>query len=241
MMTRQPRGFRIVEVQASHRLTRSMQRLRFVGLDLDHLATEENLHVRLHLPETELPDAESHTRYYTIRKIGAGWFDVDFVLHDSGPGASFARRAVPGMRCGVSGPCGLGIKPAARYLLAGDETALPAIARIAESLPETAAGHILIEVDTARDIIDFHTPINVNVEWFFRRSTWAKERADYSSRLRLAIEALKVYGNRYVWIAGEHDVVMPLRPLLKDTPSLCVPYWRRKEPENVRALSKGDA
>lgn len=49
MMTRKPRGFRLIEVQASHRLTRSMQRLRFVGHDLDHFATEENLHVRLHL------------------------------------------------------------------------------------------------------------------------------------------------------------------------------------------------
>ncbi|WP_370577111.1 siderophore-interacting protein [Shinella sp. PSBB067] len=39
--------------------------------------------------------------------------DVDFVLHDAPrPAADFARRAKVGGICGISGPCGLGAKPA---------------------------------------------------------------------------------------------------------------------------------
>jgi len=229
MTERKPRGFRLVTVQSAHALTRSMQRLRFVGQELHHLATNDNLHVRPHLPVTAGPDPVIETRYYTIRSIDAeaGWFDVDFVLHDDGPGANFARQAVPGMACGVSGPCGLGVKPARHYLLAGDETALPAIARIAESLPKHISGRILIEAEAPEDRIDFAAPEGVEVEWFYRRS--AERSAAFLPRLRAGIDTFRSLPDNFVWIAGEHEAVMPLRPPLKGVPSLCVPYWRRSD------------
>lgn len=80
--------------------------------------------------------AVAATRYYTIRRIdaAAGWLEIDFVLHEApGLAGDFARLARPGDICGMSGPCGLGVKPAGHYLLAGDETALPAIAMTAVS------------------------------------------------------------------------------------------------------------
>ena len=229
MTERKPRGFRLVTVQSSHRLTPSMQRLRFVGQELCHLATNDNLHIRLHLPVTAGPDPVIESRYYTIRRIDAdaGWLDVDFVLHEDGPGSNFARQAGPGMVCGVSGPCGLGIKPAHHYLLAGDETALPAIARIAEIMPRQAGGRILLEVPAPEDRIDIHPPEGIETMWFYRRS--AGEPAAFLHRLRSEVDVFKALQDSFVWIAGEHEAVMPLRAPLKPVPSLCVPYWRRHD------------
>jgi NADPH-dependent ferric siderophore reductase len=203
-----------------------MQRLRFIGQDLRHFATNDNLHVRLHFPAAP-PNESVETRYYTIRRIDAdeGWFDVDFVLHDDGPGSNFARFATPGAACGVSGPCGLGIKPAHRYLLAGDETALPAMARIAETLPRDAGGHILIEVPLSADRTDIDAPRGMTVKWFCRDAS--EETPTFLDRLSHAVDEYKGWQDSFLWIAGEHDAVMPLRKILGRRPSLCVPYWRR--------------
>lgn len=230
MTERKPRGFRLVTVHASNRLTPSMQRLRFTGRDLHHFATDENLHVRLHLPVTTDPDSEVQTRYYTIRSIDAeaGWFDVDFVLHEDGPGSNFARRAAPGTVCGISGPCGLGIKPARHYLLAGDETALPAIARIAEIMPRHARGRILLEIQAPEDRIALDTPLDVEVQWFYRHT--APQALHFLQELSTEVAAFKTLQDRFIWIAGEHTTVMPFRPPLRGIPSLCVPYWRRGDP-----------
>lgn len=67
--------------------------------------------------------------------------DVDFVLHDAPrPAADFARRAKVGGVCGISGPCGLGAKPAQNYLRAGDEAALPNVAGMPGRRVETLSG-----------------------------------------------------------------------------------------------------
>ena len=73
--------------------------------------------------------------------------DIDFVLHlhgGSGPAAEWAAAAQPGDPLLLVGPCArwgdcLGIEfapgAAERLLLVGDETAVPAIAAILETLP----------------------------------------------------------------------------------------------------------
>ncbi len=74
----------------------------------------------------------------------------------------------PDRRCGE--PCrGIEWQPPAdaggRVLLAGDETAAPAICSILESLPRHARGHAVIEVPTALDLLDVRAPAGVEVVW----------------------------------------------------------------------------
>src|SRR4029079_16394858 len=90
-------------------------------------------------------------RSYTARRQdpAAGEVEIDFVLHGDGPAASWAGAARPGAVLGGAGPAAsgagaarlgsvlgvagaspLGERPAGHLLLAGDETALPAITRI---------------------------------------------------------------------------------------------------------------
>ena len=115
--------------------------------------------------------------------------DVDFVLHVheedgrlvGGPASVWAATATPGDAVTVLGPnrslCGpdyggIEFRPgtAERILLAGDETAVPAICSILESLPAGMAGLACIEVPEAADVQEVLTASDVEVRWLPRGS-----------------------------------------------------------------------
>lgn len=116
----------------------------------------------------ELPDAHRNPiRTYTVRAVRAAIreIDVDVVVHPvDGPASLWAENSAVGDELIVLGPNahhdgvhgGVDFLPpphAERILLAGDETALPAIAAILERLPPTASGHAIVEVPHADDAV----------------------------------------------------------------------------------------
>lgn len=253
-------GFRMMTVIGVERLTPRLRRLRLGGQNLGHFDVLTNLHVRLHVParmdmggghnlsppvldvtgrpviDQSSPDYV--TRYYTIRRIdaNAGWMDVDFVLHDTpGPAADFARQAKPGDTCGISGPCGLGAKPARRYLLAGDETALPAISRIVEHLPQETRGLVLIETQHDNGRTNMTAPPGIDIDWFERHR---RSKRDFVKRTIEAVEAFRKEGGDYfLWIAVEHSDWQAIRPYLQPIPKaryIHVAYWTASPMEATR-------
>ncbi len=129
------------------------------------------------------PEARrGHMRTYSVRDvIGEGkdtMLVVDIVVHDgaTGPGNSWALSAVPGDRLAMIGPRrgrvygGIEWDPpeGRRLLIAGDETAVPAICVILEQLPATARGTAFVEVPYAADVQDVDHPIDVEVVWLPR-------------------------------------------------------------------------
>lgn len=246
--------FREIRVVAVRDLTPRLRRVTFRGSDLGRFATPDNLHVRLYLPPPGLqvpswprpgpdgrplwpePDRRPAVRYYTLRRIDAeaGELDIDFVLHaDGGPGISFAMEARPGDLCGMSGPCGLGIRPASWHLLAGDETALPAIARILEELPADARGTALIEVEDEADELPLRAPSGVAVRWLHRRG------AGSAGPLVEAVCVLTLPSDPadlFAWVACEFEELARLRDHLRGRGIdrdrlLTVAYWRRMPPD----------
>jgi NADPH-dependent ferric siderophore reductase len=124
-------------------------------------------------------------RTYTVRDVrgeGAGTrLVVDLVVHGDthgapGPACSWARRAAEGDRLVVIAPRrgeafgGIEFEPgtARRLLLAGDETALPAIAAILEQLPWQATGAAFVEVPHAEDVQAVRHPEGVELVWLPR-------------------------------------------------------------------------
>ncbi len=125
-------------------------------------------------------------RTYTVRE----WRDdvrelvVDMVLHTdadghSGPAAGWAETAQIGHRLHIIGPTrdhdgvygGIEFDPgdADQILIAGDETAVPAIASIFESLSgRDVRGKAVIEVPTAADVLDLALPEGFEIEWLPR-------------------------------------------------------------------------
>lgn len=134
-----------------------------------------------------LPDQErGHMRTYTVREVrGEGAqcrLVVDIVVHDDGhgepgPGCAWAAAARVGDRVVLIGPRrgqhygGIEFQPgtAARLLLAGDETAAPAICAILEQLPRSARGAAFIEVPAPGDVLEVAHPAGVEVVWLPRR------------------------------------------------------------------------
>ncbi|MDQ0574775.1 siderophore-interacting protein [Agromyces albus] len=130
----------------------------------------------------ELP-AESRNpfRTYTARAVRPALreVDVDFVGHgDGGPASAWAMNAAPGDEIVLIGPdelsegraTGIDWRPGVvdTVLLAGDETAAPAIASILEALPADASGVALIEVPSADDVLELRHPAGIEVRWLPR-------------------------------------------------------------------------
>ena len=193
----------------------------------------------LRLPEPDglvlrWPKPFPPAREYTVRRYdpATGEIDIDIALHGDGLGANWARSVVPGDVIHVAGPPGGVIVPRNydRYLLAGDLTALPAIARWLEELPRDAAGWAFIEVADAGEQIELSPPDGVEVVWQHRG-----DRPLGSDLLSEAVCRVRVpQGERvYVWAAGEAGALKPVRRWVRDELRLSkddvniTGYWKR--------------
>ncbi|MFG3242910.1 siderophore-interacting protein [Streptomyces sp. NPDC048157] len=175
------------------------------------------------------------SREYTVRRYdqAAGEIDIDIAAHDGGLVSDWARAARPGDVMHLAGPPGGLIVPHAydRYLLAGDITALPAIARRLEELPRSAKGWAFVEVVDAAQEIELSAPEGVEVRWLHRGDL----PAGTGDALERAVTAVTVpEGERvYVWVAGEAGQIKPLRRWARDELRLdradhdITGYWKR--------------
>lgn len=184
------------------------------------------------------PDApEQHARNYTIRHYDRETpaITIDVVLHgDHGTASRWALNATPGDTIGFAGPRTHFVPEAdADYtLLAGDETALPAIAATLERLPAGHPAIAFVEVEDATEEQDLP-----GVVWVHRDGTPA-------GRSTALLDAIKTYtlpsGTPKVWCAGESLVVRGLREHLRDErgfaigPLQAIGYWKHRDtPDDV--------
>lgn len=149
-------------------LTPRMRRITLGGPELaGFISLGSDDHVKLLFPQNAEQQAALETlvlgpgkdngvmpamRDYTPRRydLDIGELDIDFVLHGDGPASTWAEQAKPGQFLHIGGPRGSMIVPDIfdSYLLIGDETALPAIARRLEELPAGRRVLAVIEVRT---------------------------------------------------------------------------------------------
>ena len=172
-------------------------------------------------------------RSYTARRqdVAAAQVEIDFVLHGDGPAAAWATAAAPGALLGVAGAGALGDRPAGHLLLAGDETALPAISRILAAAPAGSRGLALLEVAGAAEEQPLTAPEGVTVRWLHRGGTPPGE----STLLADAVAAVdRPDGDDvFAWVAAESAAVRTIRADLRGRWGLgraqhhAIGYWRR--------------
>ncbi|MGW6918982.1 siderophore-interacting protein [Kitasatospora sp. NPDC054939] len=171
-------------------------------------------HAFLAIPEDERPWMRSFT--VRRRRPGSSLLDIDFVLHgDAGPATAWAGRARPGDQLGMVGPSAIYARPATAdepaggvLLLAGDETALPAVATLVEALPAGARAVAYLEVADAAEEQALATDADLTVHWLHRDGT----PPGHSDLLPQALRAAEFpEGIARAWIAGESGVVRALR------------------------------
>lgn len=175
----------------------------------------------------EWPEADDELldKVYTTRYFDAatGTLTFDIFHHDGGFTCEWAKTNPVGQIVGIMGPGGGWFPEADNLLIAGDETAVPAIARILEQLPRSAQGQAIILVGGPKDVQPIEAPAGYRVTWLFRQAgddlvaaTKAASGADFASR----------------WFAAHQDEARAMRAFWKDEQKLnrrafmSVAYWQ---------------
>mgnify|MGYP001553646600 CR=1 FL=1 len=173
-------------------------------------------------------------RDYTPRRFDAAAMElaIDFALHRAGPAASWAAQAAPGQFLGVGGPRGSFViaDDFDWYLLAGDETALPAIGRRLEELPAGARAIVVAEVADAGEEQRFDSRARVDVIW---RHRGGAEPGTPGLLLQAVADLRLPPGEGYAWVAAESAIAKAVRQHLTGERNLrqdrvkAAGYWKR--------------
>lgn len=163
-----------------------------------------------------LPDGERPVlRTFTPRRFDARSLelDVDIVIHDGGAASAWVEAARIGSPAAVSGPGrGYQIAPdAGAYLLAGDETALPAMAQLLEEIDDASRVRVLAEIAHSEARLDLPDHPRADVVWLELPPGELPGAA-----LAAAVIAARIDPGTRVWVAGEAGSLVPIRKHLLD-------------------------
>ncbi len=246
---------RLLQVRNVSRLTPKMVRIIVGGDELEgFVSAAHDDHVKLFFPRpgqdkpvlpTPSPNGPVYpegtpkpaARDYTPRRYdaAANTLAIDFVLHGDGPATAWAAQARAGQYLGVGGPRGSFIVPDDFdwYLLAGDETALPAIGRRLEELPSGSRAIVIVEVESAAEEQPFDTRARIETRWLYRQGVDGAEPGDRSLLLSTIAGLTLPPGDGYAWVAAEAATAKAMRRHLVDERGLrkdrvkAAAYWKR--------------
>ncbi|MFE7130884.1 SIP domain-containing protein [Streptomyces sp. NPDC057638] len=163
---------------------------------------------------------------------GAGEIDFDFVRHEGGVASSWAETTNPGDAAWIAGPKMSHSHPegADWLLIAGDETALPAIGRWLAEMPASTRARVLIEIGDDSHRQPLPTRADADIVWLSRDGAPAGS-TDLLERAVRDMEWLP--GTVYAWVAGEALTLKGIRRHLiteRQVPrehTHITGYWRR--------------
>jgi len=223
-----------------------IRRVHFAAADLSSFEQSvfTDRYVKLEFPQ---PGLDPVVRTYTALdprldpSTGAGTLSIDFVTHgDVGVAGPWAQRAVAGDRLQARGPGGAyAPDPAADWhLLAGDESAVPALGAALEALGDDAVARVVVLVDDADHEPSLPERGGAQVRFLHRRDV-ARSGRDVEGALAEAVRALEwLPGRVHAFVHGEaHEVMHDIRPYLLrerglDREQVSISgYWRRGRTE----------
>ncbi len=154
-------------------------------------------------------------RRYTIRSLDRAMLTLtlNVVRHGDGPGERWVRAARPGDTIEGIGPRGkITTWPEADWhLLVGDDSAMPAILAMTESLPGDANATLVIEVPGPGDEQELLTPARTRLTWLHRLGGQAGDPALLTAEAgEIELDA----GEGHAYVFGEASVVLKLREIL---------------------------
>jgi NADPH-dependent ferric siderophore reductase len=200
---------RELTVSRIERLGDGFVAITFTGAALaDFTSLSFDDHVKFMFPDADA-DGEQVRRDYTPRRFSreARELVIEFALHGDGKASDWARSAVVGRQALVGGPRGSMIVPLELdwHLLAGDATALPAIARRLEELPGGSRAIVFVHAEPA-DRRVFADAAEVDLRWF-----------DTPEALVADLEALALPDGRgFAWGGGEASMMARVRRVLNE-------------------------
>ena len=197
-------------------LTPNMIRIVLTGEELEGFTSpvaDDNIKIFV-------PDETGATvkRSYTPRGYDAvnGRLVLDFAVHQAGPATRWALDVLPGDKAQIGGPRGskLIIGDIERWLLIGDETALPAIARRLEDAKAEQKMVCIITVPGEADRQSFETSADAEIIWVHRDELGVSP-TDHQSLID-TLSKLDLGEGDFVWLAAEGGVTRKLRAHLME-------------------------
>jgi NADPH-dependent ferric siderophore reductase len=244
---REPPPFRRVGVRRVERRSPRLVGVTLAGDDLAGFALDQPAaSVRLLLPsprsealvmpawngnEFLLPDGRRPAiRTFTPRRFDARTreLDLQIVLHGRGVASEWAARAEPGDLVAVSGPGrGYAVPEAPAFLLAGDESAIPAISQLLEAVPPDRRVDVHVEVAHPDGRLALPHHPQARVEWHD-----LPDGARPGDALVAAVSSTELEAGARVWAAGEAAAMQRIRKHLFEERRLPRPattvrgYWK---------------
>jgi NADPH-dependent ferric siderophore reductase len=237
-------------VESREWLTPSLVRVVLGGPGLAGLVTPDatDTYVNVAIPPAGAPYAgafepaqvrETHPehwpvrRRYTVRSWKGGRLTLDFVVHgDDGVAGPWAAGVAPGDVLVFEVP-GAGYRPdpdADWHLMAGDESALPAIAASLEAVPAGRPVVVRLVCDGPEHELALSTTGDLDLGWLHRTGDAALDVALLAS----SIAGLEFREGRvHAFVHGEAEEIRAVRRHLLAERGLtradmsCSPYWRR--------------
>lgn len=204
---------RSLVVSDAERITPGMLRITLSGEDLaDFASLGADDHVKIIVPST---DGTEERRDYTPRRYdtAARTLIVDFALHEAGPITQWAMNARPGDILNIAGPRGSAVvSHVERWLLIGDETALPAIGRRIEETGSNAHITSIVAVVDPAEQQAFETEGELTCHWAYRPLSEATD----ASALLAILRSVVIEPNTFVWVAAEATVTRAIRAHLTE-------------------------
>ncbi len=224
-----------------------MVRVTLAGPELEGFTTDlPAASVRLLLPtpgaelvlprwngnEFLLPDGRRPIiRTFTPWRFGPEALELllGIVVHGHGVASDWAEAAEAGAAAAVSGP-GRGYTidaEAPAFVVAGDETAIPAMTQLLEALPPDKPVQVCIEVADPAARLPLPDHPAARVDWLD-----LPEGAPPGEALVAAVRALDIAPDARVWVAGEAAAVQRIRRHLFDERGIPRPqtsvrgYWK---------------
>lgn len=210
-------------VQTVRDLTPGLRRI-ILGGDLEgFISAGFDDHVKLFFAG---PDGDEQVmRDFTPRHFDAvaRTLTIDFALHEAGPASDWASDAHPGAGLDIGGPRGSVLIPPVFdwYLLVGDETALPAIARRLEELPAGTRALAIVAVEGPAFELPLDSTANVTLVWVHRPAT---DAADPTSLIAALADLVFPDGDGFHWVAAEAGVTRAVRHWLESVRG-ANPHW----------------
>ena len=213
--------------------TPNFRRITLTGADLSgFISASFDDHIKLIL---NADSEQAIKRDYTPRHYDAakGELVLEFSIHGDGPAASWAAQASTGQTVTVAGPRGSLVIPTDYdwHLLAGDETAIPAIGRRLEELPAGARVTVVLLAE-ASERRQFSFAANVSLLW-----------VDSAEEMLAMLSAWqRPEGEGYAWCAGEASMMAATRRILAEEKGLpnaamrVAAYWKRGQADHHENL-----
>jgi NADPH-dependent ferric siderophore reductase len=207
-----------------------MMRVTFRGSELEGFTVAEPAaSVRLLLPspgadELEIPTWNGNEflladgrrpviRTFTPYRVDEASAELELwmVVHGDGPASEWAAAAVPGDPAAISGPGrGTAVDPdTPAFLLAGDETAIPAMSQLLAEQPHAATVCVHIEVARPEARLPIGDHPNATITWWD-----LPEGARPGDALVRAVKGHDGAPGTRVWAAGEAAGVQRIRRYL---------------------------